>query len=31
MESHHIADKAPFYLRLREALRPEGLFVLGMS
>jgi len=29
MSLHHIVDKAPFYGRLREALRPGGMLVLG--
>jgi ubiquinone/menaquinone biosynthesis C-methylase UbiE len=29
MSLHHIADKVPFYRRLRDALRPGGMLVLG--
>jgi len=29
MSLHHIVDKAPFYRRLQEGLRPGGMLVLG--
>ena len=29
MSLHHVADKAPLYIRLQRALRPGGSFILG--
>ena len=29
MSLHHVADKQPFYMKLRRALRPGGLLVFG--